>query len=128
MAPSLNPTRNPPQTHSHNNPPPTTTHRQSQILKQTHEQQTHNNPPPTTDPQANQTHSPRFAPRSQTHRSSSPPPPPSADPVERNTQRRDRPNPGPRVGSRSGPCTKQPRGDLPRFIGVAGVARMARGG
>ena len=48
---------------SHNNPPPTTTHRQSQILKQTHEQQTHNNLPPTTDPQANQTHSPRFAPR-----------------------------------------------------------------
>uniref|UniRef100_A0A2N9J9V9 Protein kinase domain-containing protein n=1 Tax=Fagus sylvatica TaxID=28930 RepID=A0A2N9J9V9_FAGSY len=44
----------------------------------------------------------------------SPPPPPSADPVERNTPRRDRPNPGPRVGSRSGPCTKRPGGDLPR--------------
>ena len=47
-------------------------------------------------------------------RERSPPPPPSADPLERNTPRRDRPNPGPRVGSRSGPCMKRPGGDPPK--------------
>ncbi|GMY30886.1 hypothetical protein FCV25MIE_26128 [Fagus crenata] len=47
-------------------------------------------------------------------RERSPPPPPSADRVERNMPRRDRPNPGPRVGSRSEPCTKRPGGDPPR--------------
>ena len=96
----------------------------------------HNNPPPITGPQAN--------PQQPTadHRSSSQPNPqssfcsanpkptdprlhrrlPRRDPVERNTQRRDRPNPGPRVGSRSGPCTKRPGATCPDLIGVAGVA------
>ncbi|GMY28575.1 hypothetical protein FCV25MIE_23817 [Fagus crenata] len=107
---TANPTRNPPQT------PPVTTIRRLQQPTANHRS---SSKPTTTHcrPQILKPTKPTvlvLLRESQTHRSSSPPPPPSADPVERNTQRRDRPNPGPRVGSRSGPCTKRPGGDLPR--------------
>uniref|UniRef100_A0A2N9FT62 Uncharacterized protein n=1 Tax=Fagus sylvatica TaxID=28930 RepID=A0A2N9FT62_FAGSY len=121
---TANPTRNPPQT------PPATTIRRLQQPTANHRSSSKptNNKPTTTHrrPQILKPTKPTvlvLLRESQTHRSSSPPPPPSADPVERNTQRRDRPNPGPRVGSRSGPCTKRPGATCPDLIGVAGMAR-----
>jgi hypothetical protein len=112
---TANPTRNPPQT-----PPATTIRRLQQPTANHRSLSKPTNNKPTTTHRRTQILKPTkptvlvLLRESQTHKSSSPPPPPSADPVERNTQRRDRPNPGPRVGSRSGPCTKRPGGYLPK--------------
>uniref|UniRef100_A0A2N9J1C3 Uncharacterized protein n=1 Tax=Fagus sylvatica TaxID=28930 RepID=A0A2N9J1C3_FAGSY len=109
------------------------THRNPPQIHQPQQSAAYNNPPPTTDPQANhknkptdpslppilkQTHN-----NPQIHPSSKPTS--FGYPVERNTPRRDRPNPGPRVGSRSGPCTKRPGGDLPRSYRGGWDARHA---